>query len=112
MLYTGVSATGTVDFKTTLVTGKIETGSAGLLAMLFGFIIIYSANSNGTNENNLANRFVAVVRMLINCKYIISILGVLIIILLLPLVYLLEPMRIYLIILIGAIFLSILLKEK
>ena len=44
MCFEGLSATGIIDLNTTLISGKIETGSLGLLAMLLGVVIILFIN--------------------------------------------------------------------
>lgn len=43
MLYAGIAAEGAVDIKTTLASGTIRTGSAGLFIIFFAFLIIIAS---------------------------------------------------------------------
>ena len=43
MLYAGIAADGAVDIKTTLASGTIRTGSAGLFIIFFAFLVIISS---------------------------------------------------------------------
>lgn len=43
MLYAGIAAEGAVDIKTTIASGTIKTGSAGLFIIFFAFLVIIAA---------------------------------------------------------------------
>lgn len=43
LLWRGIAAHGTVDFSTFLVSGRIESGSAGLFIMFFATVIVVAA---------------------------------------------------------------------
>lgn len=102
MLYHGITTSGAVDFKTTFINGKMETGSAGFLAVIVGAIIIYLANKN-PDKSTSNNSPGGVATVLFNSKQLVSILSFVVILTLILLIYFLEPIRIYLIGLIGFI---------
>lgn len=43
MLYAGIAAEGAVDIKTTLASGTLRTGSAGLFIIFFAFLVIIAS---------------------------------------------------------------------
>lgn len=55
-MWLGVGAEGAVDIKTSLLSGRIETGSAGLFTLFFGFCTIIFVVTNTTANENLQNR--------------------------------------------------------
>lgn len=101
MLYQGTSAAGIVDFATPLIKGKIETGSAGLLAIFFGFILIYIGNHDKGEEQT--STVAPIIQMLLACNHLALIISSAIIVVLLILIYLIEPFRPYLLALICLI---------
>ncbi|SOD14020.1 hypothetical protein [Pedobacter xixiisoli] len=112
LLYIGTSAKGTVDFTTTLIKGKIETGSAGMLALIVGFIIMYLALHDAKENNSTADRISAIIRMLLNCNRLALVIGLLVILLLLPFIYLIEDLRLQILMLIGIIIIMIFMADK
>jgi hypothetical protein len=46
MCFIDLNVKGVIDIKSTIVEGKIETGSLGLMAMFLGVIIVLSLNLN------------------------------------------------------------------
>lgn len=73
MLYRGVSASGSLDLSSSLISGKLETGSAGLFVCFFAFIIIlFSLVSSlrvpaESSPDRLAQAFWGVLFALIAC---------------------------------------------
>jgi predicted PurR-regulated permease PerM len=55
-MWLGVGAEGAVDIKTNLLSGRIETGSAGLFTIFFGFCTIIFVISNTTVNENIQSR--------------------------------------------------------
>lgn len=112
LLYIGTAAKGTVDFTTTLIKGKIETGSAGMLAMIAGFIITYLVIHDPKQKSRTADRISAIIRMLLNCNKLALIIGLIVIVLTLPLIFFLESIRLHLTCLIGIIIILIFFTER
>lgn len=112
LLYIGTSAKGTVDFSSNLIKGKIETGSAGMLALFIGLIIVYTAIYEPKDNNRNSHRISAIVKMVLNCNRLVLIIGMIVIISLLPLVYYVETLRLHLIGLIAFIIILIFIADK
>ena len=67
LLCNNVGAQGSVDIKTTFVTGKITSGSAGLFCFFFGLILIIMGNTfPKPNESNSVLKEKKVVALMVS----------------------------------------------